>query len=91
MDEDLGPQDRRVMGWSYLCLGVQAGRVFLGYLAGDIDSRIAGKSGTTCLRPSTVVRTERWKMERGNLIAYHLLESSIGAYIECLVNEPTWL
>ena len=23
-----------------------------------------------------------------NLIAYHLLESSIGAYIEWLVNEP---
>ena len=43
-----------------------------------------------CLVPSTVVRTEdeRWKMEKGNLIAYHLLESSIGAYIELLVNEP---
>ena len=27
-------------------------------------------------------------MEKGNLIAYHLLESSIGAYIEGLVNEP---
>ena len=26
-------------------------------------------------------------MEEGNLIAYHLLESSIGAYIEWLVNE----
>ena len=25
------------------------------------------------------------------LIAYHLLESSIGAYIECLVNESMWL
>ena len=25
------------------------------------------------------------------LIAYHLLESSIGAYIEWLVNEPMWL
>ena len=24
----------------------------------------------------------------GNMIAYHLLESSIGAYIEWLVNEP---
>ena len=36
-----------------------------------------------------VVRTEveRWKMEKGNLIAYHLLESSPGAYIEWLVNE----
>ena len=25
-------------------------------------------------------------MEKGNLIAYHLLDSSIGAYIEWLVN-----
>ena len=43
-----------------------------------------------CFVSSTVVRTEdeRWKMEKGNLIAYHLLESSIGAYIEWLVNEP---
>ena len=26
-------------------------------------------------------------MEKGNLIAYHLVESSTGAYIEWLVNE----
>ena len=30
-------------------------------------------------------------MEKGNLIAYHLIESSIGAYIEWLVNELMWL
>ena len=30
-------------------------------------------------------------LEKGNLIAYHLLESSTGAYIEWLVNEPMWL
>ena len=30
-------------------------------------------------------------MEKGNLIAYHLLESSTGAYIEWLVNELMWL
>ena len=30
-------------------------------------------------------------MEKGTLIAYHLLESSTGAYIEWLVNEPMWL
>ena len=30
-------------------------------------------------------------MEKGNLIAYHLLESSTGAYIEWLVNEPMQL
>ena len=28
-------------------------------------------------------------MVKGNLIAYHMLESSIGAYIEWLVNELT--
>ena len=38
---------------------VQAGRVFLGYLAGGIDWRIAGQSNTACLGSSTVVRTER--------------------------------
>ena len=27
-------------------------------------------------------------MDKGNLIAYHMLESSTGAYIEWLVNEP---
>ena len=27
-------------------------------------------------------------MDKGNLIAYHLLESSTGAYREWLVNEP---
>ena len=27
-------------------------------------------------------------MEKGTLIAYHLLESSTGAYKEWLVNEP---
>ena len=27
-------------------------------------------------------------MEKGNLMAYHLLKSSIGAYIEWLVKEP---
>ena len=32
------------------------------------------------------MKDERWK--KGNLIAYHLLESSIGVYIEWLVNEP---
>ena len=37
----------------------QVGRVFLGYLAGGIDSRIAGLSGTACLRFSIIVRTER--------------------------------
>ena len=30
-------------------------------------------------------------MDKENLIAYHLLESSTGSYIEWLVNEPMWL
>ena len=42
---------------------VQAGRVFLGYPSGGINSRIVGQSGTACFVSSTVVRTERWKME----------------------------
>ena len=68
---------------------VQVGHVFLRYLARGIDSRIAERSGVACFVPSTIVRTEdeRWKMEKGNLIAYHLLESSTGAYIEWLVNN----
>ena len=69
---------------------VQAGCVFLGYPARGIDSRIAEQSGTACLRFSIVVRTEdkRWNEKKGTLIAYHLLKSSTGAYIEWLVNEP---
>ena len=35
-------------GLVLLVSGVQAGRVFLGYPAGGIDSRIAGRSNTTC-------------------------------------------
>ena len=46
-------------GLVLLVPGVQAGRVFLGYPAGGIDSRIAGRSGTACFVASTVVRTER--------------------------------
>ena len=38
---------------------VQAGRVFLGYLARGIDSRITGQSGTAGFGSSTIVRTER--------------------------------
>ena len=41
---------------------VQAGYVFSGYPAEGIDSRIARKSCTACLRFSIVVRTERWKV-----------------------------
>ena len=60
-----GPQDRRVM-FGPACAGVQAGRVFSGYPDGGIDSRIAGRSGTACLRFSIVVRTESWKMMKWN-------------------------
>ena len=44
-------------GLVLLVPGVQAGRVFSGHPAGHIDSRIVGRSGTTCLVFSTVVRT----------------------------------
>ena len=33
-----GPPDRRVVGWSYLCLGYKQGVCFLGYPAGQFDS-----------------------------------------------------
>ena len=33
----------------------------------------------------------KYGMKKGNLIAYHLLESSTCAYIEWLVNELMWL
>ena len=46
-------------GLVLLVPGVQAVRVFSGYPAGGIDSRITGKSVTACLQFSTVVRTER--------------------------------
>ena len=46
-------------GLVLLVLGVQAGRVFSGYLAGHIDQRIARQSGMACLQSSTVVRTKR--------------------------------
>ena len=51
-------------GLVLLVPGVQAGRVFSGHPAGHIDSRIAGKSGTACLRFSTVVRTESGETRR---------------------------
>ena len=61
-----GHSGRESDGLVLLVPGVQAGRVFSGYTARDIDSQIAGKSGTARLWPSTVVRTEdeRWKMEK---------------------------
>ena len=62
-------------GLVLLVPGVQAGRVFSGHLAGHIDSRIAGRSSTACLRFSTVVRTESGKGKETKLIAQLLLES----------------
>ena len=70
---------------------VQVGRVFLGYPARGIESRIAEKSGMACLRFSTVVRTESGKGEERELIAQLLLESITCAYIEWLDNKLIWL
>ena len=53
-------------GLVLLVPGVQAGRVFSGYLPGGIDSRIAGRSGTACLQFSTVVTTESGKEKKWN-------------------------
>jgi len=69
-------------GLVLLVPGVQAGRVSSGHPAGYIDSRIAGLSGTACLRFSTVVRTGSGKGEGTVTIAQLLLESSTGAYID---------
>ena len=44
-----GPRDRRVVGWSWLCLGYKRGVCFLRYPAGHIDSRIARQSVMACL------------------------------------------
>jgi hypothetical protein len=41
----------------------------------------------TWLLSSTIVITGTWKNSKIVLIAYHLLESSIGAYIEWLVKK----
>jgi hypothetical protein len=68
-------------GLVLLVPGVQAGRVSSGHPAGHIDSRIAGLSGTACLRFSTVVRTGSEKGEGTISIAQPLLESRTGAYI----------
>ena len=46
-------------GLVLLVPGVQAGRVFSGYPAEGIDSRIAGQYSTACFGSSTIVRTER--------------------------------
>jgi hypothetical protein len=45
------------------------------------------RDGMTWLLSSTVVITGTWKNGKMVLIAYHLLESSIGAYIEWLVKK----
>ena len=69
-----------------LVLGVQAGRVFQGTQLGILihESPMIRYDLSTILH-----RSKNWKMKNGKmiLIAYHLLESSIGAYIEWLVNE----
>ena len=54
-------------GLVLLVLGVQAGRVSSGHPARHIDSRIAGLSGTACLRFSTVVRTVSGKRRRNSI------------------------
>ena len=51
-------------GLVLLVPGVQAGCVFLEHPAGHIDSRIAGRSGMSCLVFSTVVRTESVKEKK---------------------------
>ena len=78
-------------GLVLLVPGVQAVRVFSGHPAGHIVSRIARRSGTTCLRFSTVVRTESGKGEETTSIAQPLLESRTCAYIDWHDDNLIWL
>ena len=71
-------------GLVLLVPGVQAGRVFSGHPAEHIDSQIVEKSGTACLRFSTIVKTKSGKGEEIELIAQLLLESRTCAYIDWL-------
>ena len=52
------PRDRRVMGWSCLCLGYKQGMCF-GVPSWAHSFANRRRSGTACLQSSTVVRTER--------------------------------
>jgi hypothetical protein len=83
-----GPLDRSEMSWSCLCLGYKRDVCF-GVPSWDTLIRESPflRDGTTWLWSSTVVRTGIWKMVKTILIAQLLLESRIGAYIECLDNE----
>jgi hypothetical protein len=45
------------------------------------------RDGMTCLWYNTVVIIETWKNSKLVLIAYHMLESSIGAFLEWSVKE----
>ena len=81
-----GPLDRRVMGWSCLCLGYKRACV-LGYPCWAhwfTNCRVIRYDLFTIWH-----RSKNWKMKDGKmvLIAYHLLENSTGSYIEWLVNE----
>ena len=42
LDGDLGPQDRTVMGWSYLCLGYKQGMCFRGTQLGALIRESSG-------------------------------------------------
>ena len=62
----LGHPGQESGGLVLLVPGVQVGRVSSGHLAGHIDSRITRKSGTACLRFSTIVRIESGKEKKYN-------------------------
>ena len=76
------------MGWSCLCLGYKRGMCFE---VPGWDTLIHESpflcDGMTWLWSSTIVRTRTMEDVKIVLIAYYLLESSIDAYIEWLVNE----
>ena len=82
----LRPRDRRVMGWSCLCLGYKWGVCFWGTQLGAlIHESLKFLYGLSMV----LHRSKNWKLEDDEmeLIAQLLLEIRIGAYIEWLDNK----
>ena len=81
-----GPLDRRVVGWSCLCLGYKEGVCF------RYPTEIHWFMNRHVIRYdlSMILQcSKNWKMKDGemDLIAQLLLKSRIGAYLEWLANE----
>jgi hypothetical protein len=88
LDEDLDPVTGGERVGLVCAQGTDEVCVFRGTQLGTlIHESLFLRNGTTWLLSSTVAITGTWKNGKIVLIAYHLLENSRGAYIECLVKE----